>query len=231
MGARHIACRAMACLGLPYSPATARNRRPIARVLARALPRAGCVLEIASGTGEHAVWLAHQMPWLDWRPSERDPEMLATIPHYRDAAGLANLLAAAEIDVTRARWGDDAASALGPFVAVVAINLLHIAPWAVCEGLFAGAARLLAPGAPLALYGPFRIGGAHTAPSNESFDRMLRRHDPAWGVRDLENVSARAKACGFDFARSIAMPANNLTLLYRRATFASGAIPDESDPL
>ena len=110
---------------------------------------------------------------------------------------------------------------MGTFVAVVAINLLHIAPWVVCEGLFVGAARLLAPGAALALYGPFRVGGAHTAPSNESFDRMLRGYDPAWGVRDLEAVSARAENSGFDFVRAVAMPANNLTLLYGRAGPAS----------
>ena len=204
--------------GFPYSPATARNRDPIARVLARALPRAGCVLEIASGTGEHAAWFAQEMPWLDWRPSECDPEMLATIAHYRDAAGLANLHPPVEIDVACDGWADAAAGALGPIVATVAINLLHIAPWAACEGLFAGAGRLLAPGAPLALYGPFRVGGAHTAPSNESFDRMLRGYDPDWGVRDLEAVNACAENCGFDFVRAIAMPANNLTLLYRRAS-------------
>ena len=206
----------MSRLGLPYSPATARNRGPIARVLERALPRAGCVLEIASGTGEHAAWLAHEMPRLAWQPSECDPEMLAAIAHYREAAGLANLRPPAEIDVTRDSWGDTADRALGPFAAVIAINLLHIAPWAACEGLFAGAARLLAPGAPLALYGPFRVGGAPTAPSNESFDRMLRAYDPVWGVRDLEAVSARAENSGFDFVRAIAMPANNLTLLYGR---------------
>ena len=207
-------------LGYAYSPATARNRGPIARVLGRVLPDSGCVLEIASGTGEHAAWFAREMPWLDWQPSECDPEMLATITHYRREAGLANLRPPAEIDVARDAWAG-AAGAMGPFAAVMTINLLHIAPWAVCEGLFAGAARLLASGGLLALYGPFRVGGAHTAPSNESFDRMLRGHDPTWGVRDLEAVSARAESCGFEFVRKIAMPANNLTVLYRRAGPAS----------
>lgn len=191
-----------------HAPATARNRDPILEVLLRVLPPAGLVLEVASGTGEHAAWFAPRLPALSWQPSDPDAVARDSIEAWRQAANAGNLLPPLDLDVRRWPWPVDRAEA------VVAINMIHISPWQATEGLLRGAATLLGPGAPLVLYGPFRREGRHTAPSNEAFDADLRMRDPSWGVRDLEAVTEAAEA--FDLVEVVAMPANNLTVVLRR---------------
>jgi len=189
------------------APATARNRAPIAAVLADWLPADGRVLELASGTGEHAVHFAAAFPQLAWQPSDPDPQHRRSIEAYRRAEGSPNLLAPLDIDAAAAAWPLTA-----PVDAMVCCNMIHIAPWAAAEGLVAGAGRHLRAGGGLYLYGPFKRDGAHTAPSNAAFDASLRAQDPAWGIRDLEAVAALAVAAGLAAPRIVAMPANNLSL-------------------
>jgi SAM-dependent methyltransferase len=193
-----------------HAPATLRNRDPILAVLRRVLPPSGVVLEVASGTGEHAVAFARALPHLVWQPSEPDPEMRASVAAHVAEAGLPNLRPPLDLDAAAADWPLAAADA------VVAINLIHISPWRTCQGLFAGAARLLPPGGPLYLYGAYKIGGAHTAPSNAAFDASLRAQNPEWGVRDLGEVEAEAHRHGFDLGETVPMPANNLSVVFRR---------------
>jgi hypothetical protein len=194
-----------------HAPATERNREAILAVLRDVPPSAGVVLEVAAGSGEHAAFFAAQLPDLAWQPTDPDPENLASIAAHRDEAALANLRAPLRLDVTEAGWARDRAAD-----AVVCINMIHIAPWAAAVHLVEGAARLLGAGAPLVLYGPYRREGRHTAPSNEAFDADLRRRNPEWGVRDLEAVAALAAENGFALQEVIEMPANNLTVVFRR---------------
>lgn len=195
--------------GVPISPAVARNREPILAVLRRMLPAHGTVLEIASGTGEHAVHFAAGLPELAWQPTEIDADALASISAHCMSARLPNLLPPLELDACSPRWP------VGRADAVVAINMIHIAPWTAAEGLMAGAARVLAPGGVLYLYGPFKENGRHTAPSNAGFDASLRAYDPEWGVRDLGEVCALAHRHGLDLVERIPMPANNLSVVFR----------------
>lgn len=195
-----------------HAPATQRNREPILEVLMRLLPAEGTVLELASGTGEHAVWFAQQLRPLVWQPSDADPDMRASIAAHARAQGVATIRDPLAIDVSAEDWPIDRADA------AVCINLIHIAPWMAAEGLFAGAARVLPAGAPLVLYGPFKRGGVHTAESNARFDRSLRAQNPAWGVRDLDEVDALAQARGFAPLEVVEMPANNLTVAYERVS-------------
>jgi SAM-dependent methyltransferase len=192
------------------SPAVARNRDPILAALRPFLPAHGTVLEIASGTGEHAAYFATHLPHLTWQPSDVDPEALAGIEAHRAAANAPNLRAPIALDVTAPVWPVTRADA------VVSINMIHISPWASAQGLMAGAAQLLAAGGVLYLYGPFKENGVHTAPSNTAFDESLRARDPRWGVRDVGDVRALADSHGFDFIERVAMPANNLSLVFRR---------------
>jgi hypothetical protein len=189
------------------APAVARNRDAILDMLRGILPIQGLLLEIASGSGEHALHFAPAFPRLTFQPSDPDPDARASIDAW--CAGVANIRAAVALDAAAQHWPMDRADA------VLCINMIHISPWASCEGLLRGAARILPPGAPLILYGPFKRGGAHTAPSNEAFDDSLRARNPAWGVRDLEAVAALALR---DFAPPAVteMPANNLTVTFRR---------------
>ena len=195
------------------APAAARNQAPILEVLRRVLPPEGLVLEIGSGTGQHAAAFAAACPGLTWQPSDPDPMARASIAAWAEESGLANLRPPLEIDVCRPDWPGLIA---GPVAAVLSINMIHIAPWAACEGLVRGAGRLLRAGGLLYLYGPFRRDGAHTAPSNAAFDRSLRAQDPAWGVRDLEAVAACAEANGLLLSETVAMPANNLSAIFTR---------------
>ena len=192
-----------------HAPATARNREPILGVLRRVLPRSGLVLEIASGTGEHIAHFAAALPGLMFQPSDPDPGGRASIDAWAAAAGLANLRPALALDAT-ADWSLAAD-------AVLCINMIHIAPWSAAEGLVRRAARALGQGGVLFLYGPFRRDGGHTAASNAAFDADLRARDPSWGIRDLEAVAALAIAEGFGAPEIAAMPANNLSLTFRRA--------------
>ena len=195
--------------GALTSPAVRRNREPILAVLRRVLPAHGTVLEIASGSGEHAVHFAAGLPELAWQPSEIDADALASISAHRMAARLPNLLPPLELDACSPRWP------VGRADAVIAINLIHIAPWTAAEGLMAGAARVLPPAGVLYLYGAFKENGRHTAPSNAGFDASLRAYDPRWGVRDLGEVCALARRHGLDLAERIPMPANNLSVVFR----------------
>ncbi len=188
----------------------ARNAEPIAAVLRSILPERGLVLEVASGSGEHAVHFARAFPLLLWQPSDPDPSALRSIEAWRTHEDLPNLLAPVELDAQRPHWPAVTADAM------LCINMVHISPWSATEGLMRGAARLLPPGGPLVLYGPYRRAGVATAPSNEAFDASLKARDPAWGLRDLEAVQAEAAGQGLGFDRLWEMPANNLTFVFRR---------------
>lgn len=192
------------------APAAARNREPILRVLREYLPRPALVLEIASGTGEHAVWFSSALPELTWQPTDHDPEALRSIAAWRDMSGPPNLLPPLWLDAAADSWP------VSQTDAIVAINLVHIAPWTVTQGLMAGAARVLTSGGLLFLYGPFREGGVHTAVSNAAFDADLRARDPSWGIRDLDEITALAGQHGILGPERIAMPANNLSVVFRR---------------
>ncbi|MCJ2015402.1 DUF938 domain-containing protein [Methylobacterium sp. J-076] len=193
------------------APAVARNREAILAVLRRVLPSGGTVLEVAAGSGEHAVYFARALPESTWQPSDPEPVALRSIAAHARAAGLPNLRDPIALDAAAAEWPVVQAAA------IVCINMVHIAPWSAAEGLFAGAGRLLPAGAPLVLYGPFREEGVPTAPSNEAFDADLRARDPRWGLRTVEAVGRLAASRGLTFGERVAMPANNLILVYRKA--------------
>ena len=194
------------------APAASRNRAPIAAVLREELPKTGLVLEIASGTGEHALHFAREFPQLAWQPTDPDPDALASIAAWRDDGGPTNFTAPLELDASKSGWPLDAADA------IVCINMVHISPWAATEGLFTGASRLLSTEAPLILYGPYLEGDVATAPSNIAFDASLKRRDPAWSLREVGAVDRLATEHGFVRTKRVAMPANNLMLVYRRRT-------------
>ena len=197
-------------------PAFARNHAPIWSVLAPFLgERAGDVLEVGSGTGEHAVAYAARSPTITWWPSDIHPQHLASIAAWRAHAGLANVQAPTRIDLLDAGW-DAALPMPAALLAILCINMLHISPWGVSENLLAGAGRRLAPDGRLFVYGPFRRDGSHTAPSNAAFDASLRAQDPAWGVRDTADIAAVAERCGLRIADIAPMPANNFTLVIER---------------
>lgn len=193
-----------------HAPATQRNRDPILDVLRTVLPPSGLVLEVASGTGEHAVHFSRNLPGLHWQPSDPSSDALASIAAWRDAEGPENLLPPLMLDAAAAAWPVARADA------VVCINMIHISPWEATEGLMRGAARLLDSGAPLVLYGPFRRQGHPIEPGNAAFDEDLRRRDSRWGLRLLEDVTALAAGEGLAFERFVEMPANNLSVVYRR---------------
>jgi SAM-dependent methyltransferase len=196
--------------GALTSPSVARNRDPILAVLRRVLPERGTVLELASGSGEHAVYFAAALPTLIWQPSDPDPEALRSIAAHRTATGLPNVAPPLELDAASPSWPVSRADA------VVAINMVHIAPWRATQGLMAGAGRVLAPGKVLYLYGPYKENGSHTAPSNAAFDESLRARNPEWGVRDVSALDDLARAHGLVLMERVPMPANNLSLIFRR---------------
>lgn len=193
-----------------HAPATERNREPILALLREVLPPAGLVLEVASGTGEHGVYFASALPDLQWQPSDPDPDARASIAAWRAEGATTNLLDPLALDAAAPDWPVDRADA------VVCINMIHISPWASTEGLMAGAGRLLSSDQPLVLYGPYRRKGHPTAPSNEAFDEDLKRRDPRWGLRWLEDVEAVAEKNGLVLERIVEMPANNLTVVFRK---------------
>ena len=197
-----------------HFPATLRNRDAIRDVLSRILPRSGLVLEVGSGSGEHAVHFARMFPGLIWQPTDPDPLNLASIRAWADAQEepSPNLLPPAALNAS------DVVLPLERADAILCINVIHIAPWDATEGLMRNAAALLPPGGPLYLYGPFAIDGRHTAPSNEAFDRQLRVENETWGIRDLADVTAEAERHGLALSETVPMPANNLSVIYRRAS-------------
>ncbi len=190
-----------------FAPAAARNRDALLDALRDILPERGLVLEVASGTGEHAVHIAAALPGLSWQPSDPSEDARRSIDAW--AAGHANIRPALALDASAWPWPIQAADAL------LCVNMIHIAPWSAALGLLRGAATLLPPGAPLVLYGPYLRDGVETAPSNLDFDASLKARNPEWGLRRLEDVTAAAK--GFTLAQVIPMPANNLTVVFRRA--------------
>jgi SAM-dependent methyltransferase len=192
------------------SPAAIRNRDPILAVLRRVLPAHGAVLEIASGTGEHAAHFAAGMPNITWQPTDQNAQALRSIAAHRNIAQMANLLPPMALDASSDSWPVTGADA------IVSINMIHIAPWSAAQGLIAGAERILAPGGVLFLYGPFKENGQHTAPSNAAFDADLMARNPQWGVRDLAQVCDLASRHGLDFVERVAMPANNLSVVFHR---------------
>ncbi|HEX8669441.1 MAG TPA: DUF938 domain-containing protein [Allosphingosinicella sp.] len=197
--------------GRCFAAATARNREPIAAVLREVLPEEGTVLEVASGTGEHAAHFSAVFPRLLWQPTDPDAEALASIRAWREEAAIPNLLEPVRLDAAAAAWPVDRADA------ILCINMVHISPWAATEGLMRGARRLLPAGGPLILYGPYRRAGVPTAPSNEAFDASLKARNREWGLRELDTVRAEAEKNGLAVERLFEMPANNLTLVFRRA--------------
>ena len=199
-----------------HAAATDRNRQVILEVLRRVLPPSGVILEIASGTGQHVAFFAQALPDLRWQPSDASPPHLASIRAWSDASGAVNIAVPVLLDVERVPWPVIAADA------ILNINMIHIAPWSAAEALFRGAARLLPPNGILFLYGPFKRGGQHTAESNQRFDERLRGEDARWGVRDLDDVAALAGSEGFQAPEIVEMPANNLSLVFRRETRGLG---------
>ena len=195
-----------------HAPATLRNREPILAVLRRVLPAEGLLLEIASGTGEHAAFMAPRLgPGLIWQPSDGRAGALSVIDSYASEVSGARIRPALLLDASAADWPIERADGL--FCA----NMIHISPWQAALGLFSGAGRLLPAGAPLVLYGPFKRHGVHTAPSNQAFEAGLRAKDSRWGVRCLDTqVMPVARESGFELAEVVAMPANNLMVLFRR---------------
>ena len=192
-----------------HAAATERNRGPILDVLRDVLPASGLVLEIASGTGQHAAFFAPAFPALRWQPSDASAAHLESIRAWSATTGAENLAPPLLLDVEREPWPIAAADA------ILNINMIHIAPWSAAEALFRGAARRLPAAGLLYLYGPFKRGGRHTAESNQRFDERLRGEDPRWGVRDLDDVTALAASAGFGAPQIVPMPANNLSLVFR----------------
>jgi hypothetical protein len=193
------------------APAARRNRDPIAEVLSDWLPVSGLVLEVASGTGEHAVWFAERFPGLQWQPSDAHPDALASIAAWQQGAGLPNVLRPVVIDASNpADWPIERADA------VLNINMAHISPWPASLGLIAGASRMLPSGAPLILYGPWLKDDIETVPSNLAFDADLKARDPEWGLRRVEDFAEAAEVEGFQLVETRGMPANNLMLLFAR---------------
>lgn len=192
------------------APAVARNREPLLDVLRQVLPPSGTLLEVGSGTGEHCVFFAAALPRLVFVPSDLDEANLASIEAWRVDSGLANVLPARRLDVSSEDWE------LEPVDVVFSANLIHIAPPAAMLGLTRGAARHLQAGGLLVTYGPYRIDGQHTAPSNERFEAWLQEQDRRFGVRDMGELTELARQAGLSLERTIPMPANNFTLVFRK---------------
>jgi hypothetical protein len=198
------------------APATQRNRAPILEILHQVLPPQGTILEISSGTGEHAVFFAPHLTPRRWLPSDPSAEARDSIAAWQSTDPAPNLAPPIDLDASADHWPIESDPALlSEIRAIVNINMIHIAPWAACLGLMAGAGRILPPGGILYLYGPFRQNGQHTAPSNADFDNSLKLRDPAWGVRDLEEVIAIAATHGLTFIQTYPMPANNLSVVFQ----------------
>jgi Protein of unknown function (DUF938) len=201
---------------LPNSPAAERNKQPILDTLRRILPARGTVLEIASGTGQHAVWFGAGLRSLIWQPTDADPAALAGIGGWIHEAGLTNVRAPLLLDVTAPRWPSHGTQFSEPFDAVYCANMVHIAPWPCCTALMQGSARHLALDGLLVLYGPFFEEGAAPAPGNVAFDESLRQRNPQWGVRRLADVVTQANNAGLRLQARHQMPANNLVLVFGR---------------
>ena len=192
------------------SPAADRNKEPILEVLKRVLPKSGFALEIAAGSGQHSVHFSRALPMFTWQPSDPDAGARESIDAWAEGEALPNLMPAIELDVRMRPWP------VGRADAIVCINMIHISPWTATLALLDGAREKLPPGGVLYLYGPYRIDGRHTAASNAAFDASLRAQNTEWGVRDLAEVARVADAAGFDLVETVEMPANNLSVVFRK---------------
>ncbi|MEM7757696.1 MAG: DUF938 domain-containing protein [Cyanobacteria bacterium P01_A01_bin.40] len=197
-----------------YAPATQRNREPILTVLSEVLPSGSNILEIASGTGEHAVYFASKLESCHWTPSDINPLSRESITAWINTSPIDNLALPLSIDVNQPDWHQQVIER--DIDAVININMIHISPWQACLGLMNGVGQILAPGGILYLYGPYRRHGKHTSPSNASFDRSLRERNSLWGVRDLEAVVDVAAVANLRLEQVIEMPANNLSVIFSR---------------
>ncbi|MCE3271119.1 MAG: hypothetical protein K0S57_1516 [Ramlibacter sp.] len=200
--------------GLPCSTAADRNKEPILAVLKQVLGPRGTALEIASGTGQHAVWFAAAMKDWEWQPTDADAGMLPVIAGRIAQSGCHNVRQPVVLDVTTAPWPSPQAPFAQRFDAIFCANMLHISPWETCGALMQGAARHLVPGGVLVTYGPYFEDGVEPAPGNVAFDASLRARDASWGIRRREDVAAQARHAGLAFRERIAMPANNLALVF-----------------
>ncbi|MBF2067038.1 MAG: DUF938 domain-containing protein [Calothrix sp. C42_A2020_038] len=200
-----------------YAPATQRNREAILEVLQQVIPANGTILEIASGTGEHAVFLAPRLPGHSWVPSDPNPLSRDSIAAWLNELACENVHPPVDIDACLPVWvvEEDTFPLSAPITAIVNINMIHISPWDACLGLMAGANRILPSGGILYMYGPYKQNGNHTAPSNEAFDTSLKMQNPEWGVRDLEEVIQAAAAQNLGFVKTFQMPANNLSVVFQ----------------
>jgi Protein of unknown function (DUF938) len=199
-----------------YAPATQRNREVILEALQQVLPANGTILEIASGTGEHAAFMAPRLPNHKWLPSDPNPVARASIAAWSNEVQSNNVYEPVDINASLPTWSVETRTEFLPITAIVNINMIHISPWATCLGLMAGANRILPPEGILYMYGPYKQNGKHTAPSNEAFDESLKMQNPEWGVRDLEEVITAASAQNLSFLKTIQMPANNLSVIFQR---------------
>ncbi len=199
-----------------FAPAASRNRGPIADVVLPRLAQGARVLEIGSGTGEHVIHLAALRPDTIWQPSDPDPACRESIAAWTAHTGLANIAPPVDLDVRTAPWPVAEADF------ILCCNLIHIAPWTCTAALLQGAGRVLGAGGRLLLYGPFRRGGNHTAATNAAFDAALRRQDPDWGVRNLEDVAALAAGNNLEFVEAVPMPANNICAVFERTVSDTG---------
>jgi len=200
-----------------YAPAAARNRDAIYDCLKNRLPTTGSVLEIASGSGEHAAHLCPLFPEIMWQATNFEPQHLKSSIAWQEHCNLTNFPPVLELDACASTWPVDAPDyPHAPFDAIFNANMIHISPWSVCEGLFKGAARVLKPGGTIYLYGPFKIDGEHTALSNVKFEQWLKDMDLSFGVRDLEDVKDVAALNDFSHLESCTMPANNFIQVFRK---------------
>jgi Protein of unknown function (DUF938) len=207
-----------------YAPATQRNREPILEILSQVLPPTGTILEISSGTGEHAVFMAPQLAPRRWLPSDPNPDARASIAAWIESTPCDNIYPPIDLDASSPQWSIESPTLTDlnlqdfPIAAIVSINMIHIAPRSAYLGLFAGASRILSPGGILYLYGPFKQAGVHTAPSNAAFDESLQSQNPEWGVRDLEEIVAVAGNHHLALQQIYPMPANNLSVVFQMGT-------------
>jgi hypothetical protein len=200
-----------------YAPATQRNREPILAVLRQVLPATGAILEVSSGTGEHAMFLAPQLAPLYWFPSDPNPDARASISAWQQTTPCDNLYPPIDLDASSPQWSveSDERFKLDPIVAIVNINMIHIAPKSAYLGLMAGASRILPPKGILYLYGPFKQNGVNTTPSNVAFDESLKSQNPEWGIRDLSEITTAAAAHNLHLHKIFPMPANNLSVIFQ----------------
>ena len=192
-----------------HAPATERNREPIGDILQSRLPSEGTILEIASGTGQHAIYMAERFSHITWQPSETSPDNIASIKAWALEVNLPNLNTPLELDVNKTPWPINSADA------IFCANMIHISPWHSCICLLEGAAKVLTPGAKLFLYGPFLVDGQPTSESNKEFDLSLRSRNTQWGLRDVNHVRLEAEKNGFSMQEMLPMPANNFTVTFK----------------